>query len=652
MQQKRKVLIWTKNSDVPARLNSEIDSHQFVQASYNAELLALAVGQATDLIIVEIDPSSVKQEIAIINDIRGLSQEVPIVVFAEKLSPLIIHEISSLNIYDYLIAPFSSGEIKRILLDLEKGSKGQENLVLLYNLSEKLQQLSVENEIIRILNTTLDLNSILDNIISKSNELVHVEASSILLFNKKRDSLVFKAVYGEKSDVIKGKTLRLDQGIAGWVACEGKPVIVNDVLKDKRFFDGIDKASSFTTRSILCAPIKADKRIHGVIELINKKKRLFNSDDLDKIMTLASFAAIALNKSSFVKAERQRVEQMALLFEIGTYLSGVLNLEDLLQSSAQLIRRSFGFYYIGISLVSQEEGVLVLKSFDSEEKIFPKRQKVTFDQGLMGWVMRHGVPSRVNNVHEDPRYLKGIESVRSEMVIPLRRKDSIFGVIDIGSTEINGFDDDDQILTEQIARLLSISIENAMLYKKVRRLAIIDDLTGLFNARYCHITLDQLKKRKQATFSIIFLDMDFFKLVNDRFGHQIGGKLLREVGSVVKQQTRRKGITVRYGGDEYVVILPRATKGQAKLIAQSILDSINSTSFLKDDNIKYHITASLGVASAPDHSQDGEQILRLADRAMYWVKNHGRNGIKIYDKDVVGVSNYTKPKDQKRDTHQ
>jgi diguanylate cyclase (GGDEF)-like protein len=643
MRAQRKVLVWTEDTQLFDQLKRVIDEFHVFQLSYPAELLALAAGKNAALVLVEIDLQRIKEGIKIVTDVRQLSQDVPIVIFSKKLSPVIINEIIPHGVYDYLLSPLNPVEIKRILHEIEQGKKGRENLALLFHLSEKLEQLSVENDIIRLLNTSIELDEILEVIIKKAMELVSVEASSILLFNDKKDKLIFQAVRGSCSEMLKGTSLDLNHGIAGWVAIEGKSATVNDVRQDKRFFSDIDKKTQFVTRSILCVPIKAMFTTHGVIELVNKRSGPFTEDDLEKITTLASFAALALNKSNYINAERQRVEQITLLFEIGTYLSGMLNLEELLQNSAQLIRRSFDFYYIGIAIVNHEEGILELKSFDSEEPMEPKRRKVNFEQGLMGWVVRHGAPLRVDDVQNDKRYLKGIESVRSEMVIPLKRKDTILGVIDIGSKELSAFGDNDQILTEQIARLLSISIENAMLYKKVGRLAITDDLTGLFNARYCHITLDRLKKQKISDFSIIFLDLDFFKLVNDQFGHQLGGRLLREVGHIVKGATRRKGIAIRYGGDEYVSIFPRMKKEEALAIAKSMHESINKRAFLTNHGINYHITASLGIACGPEHALDGEQVLRLADRAMYWVKNHGRNNIKVYDRGVVGVSAYANP---------
>jgi len=635
-----KVLIWTKKQKFPESFYNQFNDIQFIETSYKAELLALVCTKDIVFTLVEIDPANLQAGVKVIKDIRQISNKIPIVIFSKKLAPTIINEIISFTIYDYLIEPLSKDEIKRISKELKTGVRGKENYSLLYNLMDKLQELYIKNDIIKLLNITLELDTILDIIIKKAIELVNVEAASILLFNESEDYLIFNAVYGKKSDILKGKKLQSNQGIAGWVARKGKPLIVNNVKDDKRFYSNIDKSTQFTTRSILCAPIKAQKRIHGVIELLNKKNEDFTNDDLEKIMMIAHFAAFALNKSNLIKNEKRKVEEITLLFEIGTYLSSMLNLDELLKRSVQLIRRSFGFYYIGIALINNEDSVLELKNFDSTGKVKPKKTKLSLDKGLLGWVIQHGVPIRIGDVMKDPRYIKGIEGICSEMVIPLKRKNIILGVIDIGSKEINAFNDRNQILTVQIARLLSVSIENAMLYTKVGRLAIIDDLTTLFNARYCHITIKRLMEEKQKVFSIIFLDMDFFKLVNDQFGHQVGGKLLREIGGLIKRKIEKEGIAIRYGGDEYVIILPGIGKTEASQIAKMILYSIDNAVFLKREGINYHITASLGVASSPEDSTDGEHILSFADRAMYWVKKNGRNGIKPYDSDVTDLTKY------------
>jgi diguanylate cyclase (GGDEF)-like protein len=643
MRNEEKILVYSSKTKIIDDLKKEIKNFTLVRISYNAELLALSKGKDVAFIFIEIDTNKIGKDIQKIRDLRKLTSDVPVIVFADKLSPIIIQEITSLNVYDYLVTPINPEEIKRILRELSKGEKGKENYSLLYNLSEKLQQLSVENDIIRMLNSTYKLDDILDIIIQKAIQLVDVESASILLLDEKKEILTFNAVHGNRTDVLRGKALKLGEGISGWVAKEAQPVIVNDLANSKHFLDNALLDTEFKARSLLCTPIMTEHKIHGVVELLNKKKGRFNNQDLQKIMRLSSFAAFAFDKALLMKKERRRIEELTLLFEIGTYLSSMRNLEELLQKSAHLIRKSFGFYYVGIAILNSEDKILELRSFDSEENIEPKRRKIKFNQGLMGWVISYGMPLRIGDVKSDKRYLKGIESINSEMVIPLKRKDTILGVIDIGSKKLNAFNEDDQTLTEQIARLLSISIENAILYKKVGKLAVIDDLTGLYNSRYCHMLLERLQDRKSKVFSIIFLDLDFFKLVNDQFGHQVGSELLRETGQVIKSSCGKGTVNLRYGGDEFVTILPGKNKKQAFSVAKNILSSIKTNLFLKEKDINYHITASLGIASYPEDGLKPEKILRFADRSMYWVKSHGRNGIKKYSRDVHELSEYPSP---------
>ncbi|OQX52383.1 MAG: hypothetical protein B5M53_08660 [Candidatus Cloacimonas sp. 4484_209] len=638
MESKEKVLIWSSNRNIKSQFSLKNSNIDFITASYEAELLALVKGSEISLILIEVNTETPQETIKIIHDIRQISFEIPLIIFSDRLFPQVINKVSNYNIYDYFLLPLPVDEIQRIIDEIKHKKKGTKNLTLLVKLSEKLQQLSIENEIIKLINTESDINIILKHILKRVANLLNVKAGIVLLKNERDDTLLINNVYPDTFEKFKGEVLAAANTAAEWAINHNEPFISNVV--NQKTIPAICGKTNANPRTIISVPIKVKKTTFGVIELYDKIHCNFTNDDIEKTNIFASLAGLALNKFNLTQKEWKRMEEITLLFEIGTYLSGMLDLQELLQRSVQLIRRSFGFYYIGIALINQEKQTLELKSFDSAEKVTPIRREVSLNQGLMGWAAKHGTPIRIANVQKDKRYLKGIQSVRSEMVIPLKRKNTILGVIDLGSKKLNGFNDDDQILTEQIARLLSISIENAMLYNKVKRLAIIDDLTGLYNARFCHITLEKLMTNKHPQFSIIFLDLDFFKLVNDRFGHQIGGKLLMEVGTLIRTTINKNNISIRYGGDEYVIILPGMDKKAASNVASNILNAINKTIFLKKDGINYHITASLGVSSFPQDANDGGEILRFADRAMYWVKNHGRNNIKLYDKDVIGISNY------------
>lgn len=165
---------------------------------------------------------------------------------------------------------------------------------------------------------------------------------------------------------------------------------------------------------------------------------------------------------------------------------------------------------------------------------------------------------------------------------------------------------------------------------ELRGLTHTDDLTGLFNQRYLELILDReisLAKRNDSQFSILFLDLDHFKNVNDTHGHLIGSRLLFEVGQEIKRALRDSDITFRYGGDEFVIILAQTGLDDAVFVAERIRVQIEKKRFLVKENLEIRLTASIGVATVPLHAVTKQQILKAADEALYGVKKAVRNRV-------------------------
>ncbi|MDZ4661124.1 MAG: GGDEF domain-containing protein [Pseudomonadota bacterium] len=181
-----------------------------------------------------------------------------------------------------------------------------------------------------------------------------------------------------------------------------------------------------------------------------------------------------------------------------------------------------------------------------------------------------------------------------------------------------------------IEKVISRNIDEAFRFIKARELAFVDDLTGLYNQRYLGRALDReiaQSKRQKIPFSILFLDVDHFKMVNDKFGHVIGSKILAQLGSVLKTHVRGSDVGIRYGGDEYLLLLTGANAKNASIAAERIRKIIAAQDF-EIAGKPYKITASIGVAAFPEHAMNKEELINLADQAMYNSKNSGRN--KIY----------------------
>jgi diguanylate cyclase (GGDEF)-like protein len=193
-----------------------------------------------------------------------------------------------------------------------------------------------------------------------------------------------------------------------------------------------------------------------------------------------------------------------------------------------------------------------------------------------------------------------------------------------------GFSQRDLALLEALADYAAIAIENARHVQRIHELTITDDCTSLYNARHLNFMLDTeiyRSHRYAFEFSLIFIDLDHFKSVNDTHGHLMGSKLLNEIGTAIKEHCRLIDLAFRYGGDEFVVLLPQTSKENAIGVAHRLHDLIGKTVWLKDVALNVRLTASVGVASYPSDSRTKAELLHLADEAMYLVKNSTRDNV-------------------------
>jgi diguanylate cyclase (GGDEF)-like protein len=181
-----------------------------------------------------------------------------------------------------------------------------------------------------------------------------------------------------------------------------------------------------------------------------------------------------------------------------------------------------------------------------------------------------------------------------------------------------------------LSRHYALALRNLGRFAEVEDLAYLDDLTHLYNMRYLHLVLDREVKSAQQTqgfFSLLFMDLDHFKTVNDTYGHLVGSRLLVEVGRVLKNCVRERDVVVRYGGDEYVVLLHNTDSAGALKVAERIRFTMESHRFVPREGITISLTTCVGVATFPEHARDKGSLLDMADRAMYRGKRGTRNAV-------------------------
>ncbi len=336
---------------------------------------------------------------------------------------------------------------------------------------------------------------------------------------------------------------------------------------------------------------------------------------------------------------KQVKKELAFFINVGKLLTSTLELNKVTEIIVANVQKIVSVEAWSLLLTDDKMGELycaVTKGSYLPGEL--KDVKLKIGEGIAGIAAERGKPVIVRDVLKDKRcskYFKDVKGLapKDVLCIPIMSKKNIIGVLELVNKK-NGriFTKNEQELLLKFADQASMAIERASLYHKMANLAITDDLTKLFNLRYLYRVLDTEVKRCRryhSTFAIIFLDLDSFKLVNDTHGHLIGSKTLVEVARMLAGSLRDVDIISRYGGDEFVIVLPHTTVEMAYKIAARIQNDINRHSFLTEEGLSLKITASFGVAGYPDHAGDETELLRIADGAMYTAKGMGRNRVVV-----------------------
>jgi diguanylate cyclase (GGDEF)-like protein len=219
---------------------------------------------------------------------------------------------------------------------------------------------------------------------------------------------------------------------------------------------------------------------------------------------------------------------------------------------------------------------------------------------------------------EDMRLLE--EGVRSYVILPLHARGHSIGALALASRESRVYDETSVARVQPVADAVALAFENVRLFQKTRELSITDEVTPLHNFRYFHQALERelkLVNRYGGALSLLFVDLDRFKPINDQYGHLRGSRVLREVGFLLRAHVRETDYPVRYGGDEFTVILPQTDGPAATSLAHKLRRLIEGHSFLQEEGIGARVGASFGVATYPTEANSKEALIRLADERMY-----------------------------------
>jgi sigma-B regulation protein RsbU (phosphoserine phosphatase) len=317
-------------------------------------------------------------------------------------------------------------------------------------------------ELGREVTSVLDLSELLEKIPQLIARLSQFQAFAVYLLDEKREELRIAYSVGYPEDARRTLRLKVGQGIVGAAAAIGESILVNDVTQDPRYVDIVPGA-----RSELVVPLRRAKRVIGALNLLSPQPGQYTGRDEAIMRQFGAHVAVALENARLFDRERQYSATLETLAEIGHEVTSILDLDDLLERTAMLLRRLIDYRTFGILLLNEETGELEIKlAIRYGDKLNLPRVKL--GSGIVGYAALHKEPVVVPDVSVDPRYIKVVEDCRAELAIPLLIKDRCIGVIDLESPELDAFNKEHVEILTLLASQVAVAIENARLYETVR----------------------------------------------------------------------------------------------------------------------------------------------------------------------------------------
>lgn len=379
-------------------------------------------------------------------------------------------------------------------------------------------------------------------------------------------------------------------------------------------------------------PLRAFGYTFGVLQVENphRKKPILPSH-VPLLKDFAHELATTLRGLEMAVTERQQINQMQALQEVSNAIFRSLRLDEMLESVAQSLIQHMGFDRTKIYLINKEgdmlEGVLTMDQSRRQEPL--SKESFPLKRGI------HPMVDMILGKTGDERIEK---YQRTIVYLPLRTRDENMGILMVDNLLSQQEIPPEEIpLLTTIAGQLSMAIKNARLFQGVEELSITDGLTGLYLLRYFKQRMKEEFYRAERThgqLSLMILDIDHFKRFNDTHGHPAGDIILATVAERVLANARKVDLTARYGGDEFLILLPDTSAEEALLLADRLHQAVSEEPLTLGDASAVHLTVSIGVATYPTHASTIDELLQRADEALYWIKSHGRNRIYLYSAQI------------------
>jgi len=431
--------------------------------------------------------------------------------------------------------------------------------------------------------------------------------------------------------------LRHDSPVVTWLKRENT-VLPESNLSILPEFHSIwqeEKEDIQSAKIEMFVPLTNRGELVAVLAVSDKRNgKLYTVEDIDLLESVASRVAASMEKEYLHERLQEQDNEITFINRLNMIITSSLDIQEIFEQFTKELKEFVAVDYAMIALIEGER--LRFSALSSQVKsVRQVGELIPFEGTATKWVCEHRISLYEADLQRHPRFPSGRhyikEGIRSIIHLPLIVRDEAIGSLIIASCQPNAYSQKQIRLLEQVALQIATPIENSQLYAKAKQVSRIDELTGLFNRRHFEERLKEeiaRHSRHGDIFSLFLLDLDNFKTYNDIYGHPSGDKLLSQIAEIIRSSVRGADQAFRYGGDEFVAILPETATNDAYRVAERVREQIATEMEAK----QITVTCSIGLASYPSDGVIPGAIVTTADTALYYAKRTGGNRVYLSSK--------------------
>ncbi len=501
-----------------------------------------------------------------------------------------------------------------------------ENYVVMHDAQRRTKEYELLTQIGQAISSRLDQDEILRTIQKELGQIF--DTSEFYIAFQEGDQICFE-LETENNRILPKRCRRLSNGLTELIIRTGQALLIRSDLEKTRERLGAIQVGGRPAKCFCGAPIMLGGKPAGAMVAMNTEREyVFQQRDLEVMQTAAGQLSVAVENARLFAEELRRSKQLNFLNNISKMAISSEDAEQMLADIVAEIQKTFQYDHIGIGILDYVTKEIEIKA-EAGATAHARGKRIPLGVGIVGRVARSNERALVHNSGEG-QLVGVLPDSRTVLCIPVTYGESLLGVLNVESRQENAFSTQDVLIMSTLADLLATALHNTFVFQKLQQQSITDGLTGIKTRRFFWEALSSEWKRASRSgrpFSVVLIDLDKFKEVNDSFGHLEGDLVLARVGRLLEQRCRQSNVVARYGGDEFVILMPETGIDQAHSLAERLRLWLAQDAMLAE----HHISGSFGVASFPAHGFSAEDIIRVADAGMYAAKHNGGNRVSMVD---------------------